>query len=285
LKNKQESPEPSAMTSAIPARLRLQRTAGKAIGRAFRSSFGGAPAAFDWRMSALALAALALAAAAAPYDEAVSRWATASQIPAVRLLADYTDIGKSTAYLISSLAIALCLTFASWRGRPLSVKSRLALIYSQAFFAFWAVALSGILVNILKLLFARARPALLDARGAYDFFGRWGTGYDFTSFPSGHSTTMGALAAVLVLWFPKTGAVAVPLCAALAASRVAAGAHFPSDVIIGFALGFLFSVWLARLLARRHSVFRFFGGNLLPKLQFSAAFSKFRRNGAPGADR
>lgn len=227
-------------------------------------------------MAALALLALVLAASAAPYDAAASRWATASQIPAVRLLAAYTDVGKSAAYLISSLAIALCLTFASWRGKPLSVKARLALIYSQALFAFWAIALSGIAVNILKLLFARARPVLLDSLGAYDFFSRWGTGYDFTSFPSGHATTMGALAAILVLWFPRLGLLTVPACFIFAASRVASGAHFPSDVIAGFSLGLLFAVFLARLLARRHSVFRFSGGKLLPSAQFSNAFSGFR---------
>jgi membrane-associated phospholipid phosphatase len=276
LKNKQERAAQSADQSPIPFNLRILRTPQKATARMVRSAYAGAPAAFDGRLAALSLTALILAAAAAPYDEAASRWAIGSQIPAVRLLAAYTDIGKSAAYLIASLAIALWATFLSWRGRPVSGKAKLALIYSQALFAFWAIALSGILVNMLKLLFARARPKLLDASGAYDFFSRWGTGYDFTSFPSGHATTMGALAGILVLWFPRLSALTLPFCIALAGSRVAAGAHFPSDVIIGFFLGFLFSVYLARLLARRHSVFRFSGGKLLPKLQFSAAFSKSR---------
>ena len=242
-----------------------------------RAAYGGAAPAFDRRMAAFALIAVSLAACAAPFDAAASRWAAASLNPVVRLVAAYTDIGKSTLYLLSSLGIALWATFFSWRGRKLSARAKLALIYSQALFAFWAIALSGILVNILKLIFARARPKLLDANGAYDFFSRWGTGYDFTSFPSGHATTMGALAAILALWFPALRALTFPACLVLAGSRVAAGAHYPSDVIIGFGFGFLFSVYLARALARRHSVFRFSDGKFLPKLQFSAAFSSFRK--------
>ena len=194
----------------------------------------------------------------------------------MRLLAAYTDVGKSTAYLVSALVIALCAAFLNWRGQRRPAMARLALVYSQALFAFWSIALSGILVNLVKLLFARARPKHLDTLGAYDFFSRWGTGYDFTSFPSGHATTMGALAAILVLWFPRLGPLTVPACFILAASRVASGAHFPSDVIAGFSLGFLFSVFLARLLARRHSVFRFSDRKLLPSAQFSSAFSGFR---------
>ena len=268
--------EPTAQIAAIPAHLRLQRTAKNAVQRMRRAAYNGAPAAFDWRMTAFAVLALALAASSAPYDAAVSRWAVGSGDTTVRLLAAYTDVGKSAAYLLTALAIALWASFVSWRGKGLSGKARLALVYSQALFAFWAIALSGILANILKLMFARARPKLLDTLGAYDFFSRWGTGYDFTSFPSGHATTMGALAAVLVLWFPRLSVLTVPACLAFAASRVAAGAHFPSDVIAGFSLGFLFSVYLARVLARRHSVFRFRSGNFLPKLQFSTAFSKSR---------
>ena len=250
------------------------RTAQKIIARCRRQPYVGAPKAFDRRLVALSLSVLALAALIAPYDEVISRWATSSTIPAIRLLAAYTDIGKSTFYLIAALALMTIISLSDWRRRHISGKAKFALIYSQAFYVFAAIGLSGILVNLFKFIFARARPNLLDQLGAYDFFGHWGIGYDFTSFPSGHSQTMGALAAILALWYPNYRFITLPICLIGAASRVAAGAHFPSDVIVGFGLGFLFSVYLSRILARRSTVFRFFGTKLLPKLQFSGAFRK-----------
>jgi membrane-associated phospholipid phosphatase len=267
---------PAAWTAAIPVAMRVFRTSQKAARRMRRAAYPGAPAAFDRRMLAFSVLAIMLAAIAAPYDAEISRQAKDSGVPVVRLLAAYTDIGKSAAYLLSALSVALWAAFCNWRGKRHSEKAKLALIYSQALFAFWAIALSGILTNVLKILFARARPKLLETHGAYDFFSHLGVGYDFASFPSGHATTMGALAAVLVLWCPKLSIFTLPFCLAVAASRVATGAHFPSDVIAGFSLGFLFSIYLARVLARRHSVFCFLGRNFLPKLQFSTAFSKFR---------
>jgi undecaprenyl-diphosphatase len=58
-----------------------------------------------------------------------------------------------------------------------------------------------------------------------------------TSFPSGHATSAAAFATAVALEVP---ALAVPvgvLAAAVGASRVVTGAHYPSDVLAGFALG------------------------------------------------
>jgi len=109
-------------------------------------------------------------------------------------------------------------------------------------------ALAGaiILYNIGKAVVHRARPPAIYRVG-YNFSGG--------SFPSGHSTTAiavwGMLAFLLALRAsPRTRKAlsvgAVVLIVAIGASRIYLGAHWPTDVIGGFALG---GAWLTLLVA------------------------------------
>lgn len=97
------------------------------------------------------------------------------------------------------------------------------------------------LTSGLKHLWGRARPLQPDG-------GALAHGY---SFPSGHSA--GSLVACGLLaylalrllpprWYPAALCAAVALFLSLGASRIFIRAHFPSDVLAGFASG---SVWLA----------------------------------------
>ncbi|WP_327179050.1 phosphatase PAP2 family protein [Streptomyces sp. NBC_01335] len=58
-----------------------------------------------------------------------------------------------------------------------------------------------------------------------------------TSFPSGHAASAAAFATGVALESLGWGAAVAPVAAAVAASRVYTGVHYPSDVVAGAALG------------------------------------------------
>jgi membrane-associated phospholipid phosphatase len=97
-----------------------------------------------------------------------------------------------------------------------------------------AVAVASAVSNVIgKGLTGRARPAAPVPQARRLTHGRPHT----TSFPSGHAASAAAFATGTALELP---ALAVPvggLAAAVGASRVITGVHYPSDVLAGFAIG------------------------------------------------
>lgn len=96
-----------------------------------------------------------------------------------------------------------------------------------------AVALSSFITNLpAKLLFRRPRPhheVPLARRLA-----RLPTS---TSFPSGHAASAFAFATGVTLEKPALAPVIFPLAGAVAYSRIYTGVHYPSDVLVGAAIG------------------------------------------------
>ncbi|MDX3227289.1 phosphatase PAP2 family protein [Streptomyces sp. ME19-01-6] len=86
----------------------------------------------------------------------------------------------------------------------------------------------------LKLVVDEERPCRA-VRGAELLADCPGTG-DW-SFPSNHATLAAGLAVGVALLRPRLAAVALPIGALVAVARVAAGVHYPHDVLAGAALG------------------------------------------------
>jgi undecaprenyl-diphosphatase len=68
---------------------------------------------------------------------------------------------------------------------------------------------------------------------------------DSSSFPSGHTAAAVAFTAAVAPTWPMAGALCTVPAAMVAVERVQSGAHYPSDVAAGAAIG-LASAWLTR---------------------------------------
>ncbi|MBO0344626.1 phosphatase PAP2 family protein [Roseibium limicola] len=188
----------------------------------------------------------------------------------------FTDVGKSHWILWTSGLV--CLGLLACDVGKWSFRSRMvvATVWTYAGFLFFTVAASGILAIVLKWCFGRARPKLYDEVGpvAFDPFIFHGA---YTSFPSGHSTTVGAIAAALALIFPAWRWLIAAVAFWAAFSRIMVGAHYPSDVVAGMLLGVAFTYFTARFLARRRIGFRFSeAGAIEPILSQISAKAGFR---------
>lgn len=175
-------------------------------------------------------------------------WARALPKPVEAFFSWLTDFGKSGWLLSLSALVCFVLLCIDWRR----VRPRVAAAWTEvgiiAGFAFWSIAGSGILSNVIKQLVGRARPAAFDELGALSFLPLQ---FDYThaSFPSGHATTMGALAVIVAVVAPRLTLPAAVFCGLVAVSRVIVGSHYPSDVVGGLLLGAAYTWFYALALA------------------------------------
>jgi len=100
--------------------------------------------------------------------------------------------------------------------------------------------------EVMKLVSLRERPTIDGARGKF-FQSSVGTN---SSFPSNHSMIAWSSAAVIASEYggPLTQITAYGLAAGVSATRVMARQHFPSDVLVGSAVGWM----IGRYVVHRH---------------------------------
>jgi len=108
------------------------------------------------------------------------------------------------------------------------------------FKALAAMGAAGTVDLALKLAFDRQFPFKPGSTGKF-----WGGG---RAFPSGHSATSFAFAAVVAHRYPKNKWVkwgAYALATGVSLSRYPAKKHYPSDILIGATLGYITGTYLA----------------------------------------
>lgn len=165
-----------------------------------------------------------------------------------------TDFGESAWYLVPSGLFILIAMVVDWRALTGRGRWMMANGFALAGYIFLTVAGSGLISTTLKRVIGRARPKHFDDYGILSF-DSFATDASFASFPSGHATTAGALAGIVALMFPGLRVPAILAALALASTRIFIGAHYPSDVIAGFAFGLWFAWFVALMFAGRGILF------------------------------
>ena len=132
--------------------------------------------------------------------------------------------------------------------------------WSHACQVMLAFLLSALLAQILKNLFSMPRPKQFFAPGQYHYFIDGVTGIGFASFPSGHTTSIFALATLLAIFTKNRKAkIAFLLCGvAVGYSRIYLGQHFLGDVLMGSCIGTLTAVLVHWLFVERLQSLPFF---------------------------
>lgn len=144
-------------------------------------------------------------------------------------------------------------------------------LYQQRFlFLLYINIFSGLISLVLKQLFGRIRPwGLRDGNDDYGFllFQNMDMGfvqkmkYHFTtlteapttysSFPSGHTTTVFTAFTFLVILFPRYIYLWLGLGIVLSCSRILANDHFISDIFAGILIGTLSTMFLYSKLRKK----------------------------------
>ncbi|HLN23494.1 MAG TPA: phosphatase PAP2 family protein [Patescibacteria group bacterium] len=158
----------------------------------------------------------------------------------VQIAAATTDAGLAVWYLVGAAILFLLFHFVLHHRQ----------IAKMSAFVFASVAASGIVADVLKVVFGRTRPKLLFRDELFQF--HWFKfGADWNSFPSGHSTSVATVTVALCLVLPGWTPIFLPLGVVLIATRVITTAHYLSDTLFATYVGVTITFWVYHQFRRR----------------------------------
>lgn len=231
-------------------------------------------------MSVAVLITIVVAGLVVPFDGNLSRLAVSIDWLPIQILKKLTNLVLAAPYVMLFTLVIVTALIMRWRMRgqegfrlkipeAMHNYNRLGSVAGHSLFAISAILGAGLIVNILKYIVGRPRPFLIDAVGPFGFK-PFDFSHAYVSFPSGHACTAAVLATLLALWFPRYRIFAYAGLALIASSRVFVQAHYPSDVLIGFGIGTVTTLILARFLAQSGLLFRLNRGQVFPELKYKA---------------
>lgn len=178
-------------------------------------------------------------------DMPVHRWIASLSLKIEKK--DYVQFLRSGGYFPMWLGLALAIALEDCRRAGHCSKASI----QRGLELFSAVALAGILAELLKLIFRRERPKMSD--GWYVFRSWSERTFDAggLSMPSSHALLAFAGAATLARFFPAAAPVIWLFALGTATTRVLTGAHYVSDVYVAFLVGWIISTVINSLVQRR----------------------------------
>jgi membrane-associated phospholipid phosphatase len=172
----------------------------------------------------------------------------------VQAFNDFTDFGKSGYFLWPLGIVLIALALFDSPAVPRFSRHVLAAWAVRLGFVFTAIAVPGLFVAIVKRLIGRARPHV--AGNDVWTYMPFGWKVEYTSLPSGHTTTAFSALVAIGAIFPQARALMWIYAVLIALSRVVVTAHHPSDVIAGAIVGAVGALLVRHWFAARRLGFK-----------------------------
>lgn len=211
-------------------------------------------------------------------DRPIAIWMRAFPEELSALANHITRLGAGVEVLVGSGALLILLAFLPRARLRRRIVVGANAVVAAAAFIFLSVAGGGLAALITKYSIGRARPGVSQGEYPLDFQ-VFALNPDYAAFPSGHATTAGAMAMALALVFPRFRSIFISIGILISLSRQLVGVHWPSDTVMGWAVGVGFTLWLAHVFARRRLLFVYSAdGTLRPRLAGMPLVSLLLRN-------
>jgi hypothetical protein len=136
------------------------------------------------------------------------------------ILSWFTHLGEGALYITLFFFIALYFRFI----RPHKFNEK------RTWFLWLCILIPYIVCGVLKVTLGRARPELFFTEHLYGFYG-FHLHSEFWSFPSGHTTTIMALAFSLSFLFARYSLAFILAGLAIVLTRIMLNQHYLSDVL------------------------------------------------------
>ncbi|MFQ0814773.1 phosphoesterase [Brucella anthropi] len=230
-----------------------------------RPACKGAPSSWTLEMTAIVVLLPFVLLVLHLWDADIVRVTAKSTSFIMEFLRTVTDAIRTVVWLAIGLLVWLVTAILLSPQLRARARSWCVTLHGWATLVLTSIVVASIPVEIGKLAIGRARPFLLDAVGAASFSPFKGE-FLYESFPSGHSMMAGIMMVSLWIFLPRWRILTVLIGLLFGISRLAAGAHYPTDVVAGLTIGIVVTWWVARYMATRNIIFSLDEESAMPRI-------------------